>query len=89
MEDIGVVVEPCPEIGLGREVVPLLKGVYEHVKQRVHHKDAQEQDRRQQVQPALILFLIHHSTASAWKGTRSPVSLSNKNTLRGWSAKRT
>ena len=48
---------------LGRGIVPLLKGVHEHVHQRVDHEHAQKGDGGQQIEPALDVALVHGVTS--------------------------
>lgn len=38
VQHIGIIIKACPEIGLGGEIIPLLRGIDEHVNQRINHK---------------------------------------------------
>ena len=71
---------------LGRGVVPLLKGVHEHVHQRIDHEHAQKGDGRQQVQPALGISFVHGVTSGCRPaasvpsdGTGTPCGASGQN----------
>ena len=60
-QHIGEVVIAYAEIGLGSEVVSLFHGVDDDVEQRIDHEDAEEDRRREQIQPGFRIILIHGS----------------------------
>ena len=60
-----VIVKPGAEIGLGREIIPFLKGIGQHVDEGIHQKQPQKHGGRKQVQPALPIVLFHIPSESA------------------------
>ena len=59
MQDVGIVVTSDTEKCLRSGIVAFLKGVDKNIHQRIDHEDSQEEDGRQQVEPALHTLIIH------------------------------
>ena len=89
MEHIGKVIQSDAEIRLGSGVIALLEGVDDHVHERVEHKDAQKEESRQKIQPALETVHFHGFPLRQLSAMRSSVSMWKASTLAGRRRKRT
>src|SRR5699024_8785438 len=65
MKYVGIIVRADPEIRLGGKIISFLRGIDEHVDQRIYHKNSEKEQGRQQIEPGLPRIIVHCGPLSA------------------------